>query len=308
MSVAVVGASGVVGRAVVAALVRRDPSVKALVRRPDTAAPLRAAGAKVAVGELDDTGVLAAVLGGSETVCHLAGGVNEPDEHAYDRGSRRSLEEVIGVARRSGVRRILLLSAFGAAPEAANPFLRAKGRAERLLQGSGLEHAILRTAPVYGLGGFWFAATVALAELDPPAVVGDASNPVTPVAAGDVASAFAVLDELAEPPAGPLTLAGPDRVTVGALAALISGREGVRSLVPMQARATLQDILGRPVSVPALELLASPMLPDPRLPVAAEVLGLPLTPLEAGLADVARRVADGGAPGSDAAREPGTTR
>ena len=50
------------------------------------------------------------------------------------------------------------------------------------------------------------------------------------------------------------------------------------------------------------------MLPDPRLPVAAEVLGLSPTPLEAGLADVARRVADGGAAGPDAARDEGTTR
>jgi uncharacterized protein YbjT (DUF2867 family) len=192
-----------------------------------------------------------------------------------------------------GVRRVLLLSAFGAAPEATNPFLRAKGRAERLVSGSGLAFTVLRTAPIYGLGGFWFTATVALAELDPPAVVGASSHPVAPVAVEDVAAAFTALDDLVEPPAGTLTLAGPDRVMAAELAALISGRRDVRSLVPMQARATLESLLDRPVSVPALELLAAPMLPDPGLPDAGEVLGIARSPLREGLARVVARVTGG---------------
>jgi NADH dehydrogenase len=288
MSVAVIGASGLVGRTIIRALVRSDPSVKALVRRPASAEPLREAGAKVAVGELDDVGALEAVLGGSETVCHLVGGINEPDEHAYDRACRGSVEQMLRVAMRVGVGRILLLSAFGAAPEASNPFLRAKGRAEHLVEGSGLVHAIVRTAPIYGLGGFWFAATVALAELDPPAVIGETSNPIAPVAAEDVAAAFVALDDRRALATGPLTLSGPDRVTAGELARIISGRTDVRSLVPIQAHALLVRLLERPVSPAALEILAAPMLPDPRLPDAAELLGIERTPLREGLERVSR--------------------
>jgi uncharacterized protein YbjT (DUF2867 family) len=116
---------------------------------------------------------------------------------------------------------------------------------------------------------------------------------VAPVAVEDVAAAFTALDDLVEPPAGTLTLAGPDRVTAAELAALISGRRDVRSLVPMQARATLESLLDRPVSVPALELLAAPMLPDPGLPDAGEVLGIARSPLREGLARVVARVTGG---------------
>ncbi|MEX2276081.1 MAG: NAD(P)H-binding protein [Actinomycetota bacterium] len=287
MSVAVIGASGMVGTAVVRALAARDPSVKASVRRPEAADLVRAAGAKVAVGQLDDPVFLAAVLGGAETVCHLAGAANEPNEHAYDAGSRASLEQVLHTAKSVGVRRVLLLSAFGAAPEASNPFLRAKGRAERLLSSSGLEHSVLRVAPVYGLGGFWFAATVVLSELVPPAVAGEVHRLLAPVFVDDVAAAFAALDDLADPPAGPLALAGPDRLSAGALATKISGRSDVRSLVPVHAHAALVHALERPVSQMAMELLCASGVPEPGLPDAAAVLGLRPTPLDEGLARVA---------------------
>ncbi|MEX0754325.1 MAG: NAD(P)H-binding protein [Actinomycetota bacterium] len=290
MSVAVVGASGVVGPAVVASVAARDPSVKALVRRPEAVDAARAAGAKVAVGELDDVATLEAVLRGSETVCHLVGGVNEPDEHAYDASSRASAERVVQVATRVGVRRILLLSAFGAAPESPNPFLRAKGRAEHLVATSGLEYSVLRTAPIYGPGGFWFTATVLLAELDPPAIVGEPSRPVTPVFVDDVAAALAAMDDRQTPVEGPLTLSGPHRVTAAELGRMISGRPDVRSLDPMQARTTLSDLLGRPVAPAALELLAAPVVPDPRLRDAAELLGIAMTPLREGLARVASHI------------------
>ena len=58
MTVMVTGASGPLGHALIPRLVARD-EVRAAVRRPETAGALRAMGAKVTVGRLDDTDALA---------------------------------------------------------------------------------------------------------------------------------------------------------------------------------------------------------------------------------------------------------
>ena len=55
MTVLVTGASGSIGPAVVAAFRRSFPEVRAYVRRRDAAEALRELGAKVAVGEADDS-------------------------------------------------------------------------------------------------------------------------------------------------------------------------------------------------------------------------------------------------------------
>ena len=70
MTVLVSGASGPIGHALVPLLVRKD-EVRAAVRHPDAAEPLRALGAKVTVGRLDDADALAEVLRRVYTVIHL---------------------------------------------------------------------------------------------------------------------------------------------------------------------------------------------------------------------------------------------
>jgi len=61
MTVMVTGASGMIGRTLVPLLIRND-EVRACVRRPEAAPSLRAMGAKVAVGHLDDADALADTL------------------------------------------------------------------------------------------------------------------------------------------------------------------------------------------------------------------------------------------------------
>ena len=78
MTVMVTGASGVIGRATVRALLARD-EVRATVRREADAAYLRQLGAKVAVRELDGTDALAEILPRCHTLVHLVGGVDQPD-------------------------------------------------------------------------------------------------------------------------------------------------------------------------------------------------------------------------------------
>ena len=82
-----------------AAFSRTSPEVRGYVRRPEAADALRELGAKVAVGDIEDVETLTTVMAGAHTVCHLVGGLDLPDDQAYERsnvGSVRSVLEAAG--------------------------------------------------------------------------------------------------------------------------------------------------------------------------------------------------------------------
>ena len=172
MTVMVIGASGLIGRALVP-LLRGKDEVRACVRRPEAAEPLRALGAKVAVGPLDDADALAEILKRVFTVIHLVGGPNQLTDDDVFEANHGSVLTALTASREAGVRRFVFVSATGASIDATNSYLRAKGLAEEAVVNSGIEHAVIRSAHAYGQGGLWFATTVEGATASPPFVVGD---------------------------------------------------------------------------------------------------------------------------------------
>lgn len=308
MPVVVLGASGAVGRRAVPAFTAASPDVRAVVPRPEAAAGLREAGARVAVGALDDVDNLAAVMAGAHTVCHLAAGPGRPGPegrpgHEGRPGleGRSSLEgrsglegheltvveavrAALAAASMAGVRRFLYLSAPGASPEAADPSLRAMGAAEALVAGSGLEHVVVRSALVYGPGDRWLAVAASLARGRIPAVVGSGRQPLAPVFVDDVAAVLAAADDRERIRSGTWGLQGPDRVDGDGLAELLAGRRRRWVHVPPRAALLLRPGADRP-DPETLETLAAGSLVDADgLPDAAVEFGVRLTPLREGLA------------------------
>ncbi|MEU6703788.1 SDR family oxidoreductase [Streptomyces wuyuanensis] len=94
MTILVTGATGNVGRHVVAELLKAGESVRALTRRPDTAG--LPAGAQVVPGDLERPGTLPDALAGAEKMFLFP--------------VLEAAEEVVDLAVRAGVRRIVLLS------------------------------------------------------------------------------------------------------------------------------------------------------------------------------------------------------
>ncbi len=277
MTVMVTGASGVVGHALVRRLVVKD-EVRACVRRPESAEPLRALGAKVALDRLEDADALVEVLKGVFTIFHLVGGPNQADAGSLLDANHGSTIRAIAAARLAGVPRLILVSVPGAHPDAADPFQRAKGLAEEALSSSGLQHAIVRASHVYGVGGLWFTAVVQGALASPPLAIG-LGEPVAPVLADDLAAVLEAVDDREDPPDGCWGLEGPEALTPSALTAMLAGDLAL-SAIPATP-GDLQTILGIPVSPVAAAHLFRPSRSD--APDAADAFGIMRTPLEAGL-------------------------
>jgi len=276
----------------VPSLVASNPQVRCAIRNPDRADELRALGAKVTVGRLDEADALSEVLSGIETVIHLVGGLGQPDDDALLEANHRSTLIALEAARSAGVARFLFVSAPGASVDASNPYLRAKGLAEEAVSVAGLDHLILRCAHVYGLGGLWFTSAVQCATASPPVVVGDGTQLLAPVLADDVAAVLAAADARPEPLVGTYGLEGPDVVTADELLELLAGA-GVTSehVVGEEAAARLTALLGIPVTRAAADLFAMPSRAD--APDAAAALGVPRSRLADGIRSTLQRAARG---------------
>lgn len=277
----VTGASGVVGRAVVKALLARD-EVRATVRRPDASEPLRALGAKVSVRPVDTQDALAEVLPRCHTLVHLVGGPNQPDADELFRANHGSVLVALAAAEDAGVERFVLISVPGADPEAVHPFLRAKGLAEEAVRASRIPHAIVRTTHVYGLGGLWFTAAVEGAVADPPFVTGPGSHDLAPVFADDLGAVVAAIDDAEDGTDGTWGLEGPDTVTADAFCRLLRGDDAVPVHADGQAAAdTLTALLGVRVDAVTASFLGMPSRAD--APDASAAFGVARTGLLDGL-------------------------
>jgi uncharacterized protein YbjT (DUF2867 family) len=286
MTVMVTGASGLLGRAIVRALIAHD-EVRATVRRPEAGEPLRLLGAKVAVRPVEEPDELIEILPRVHTIVHLVGGVNQPRDEEILAANHGSTVAAVAAAKEAGVRRLILLSVPGASVDHPHPFLRAKGLAEEVVVNSGLEHAVLRSSHAYGLGGLWFTSTVMGAEHG--FVVGDGSQRLAPVLADDVAMLVAAIDDLRDPIEGVWALRGPEELTADEVFEIAGEGGEPLHLDPASAAERLTELLEIPVSVRATEFFAAPSVADaPAALDAATTFGVSTTPFEEGLRVIAR--------------------
>lgn len=281
MTVMVTGASGVIGRATVKALLARD-EVRATVRRASDATYLRQLGAKVAVRDIDSPDALSEILPRCHTVVHLIGGVAQPDPDELFHANHGSVLRALEAAKHAGTPRFVLLSVPGADPETTHPFLRAKGLAEEAVRASGMQHAIVRSTHAYGLGGLWFTSAVEGALSEPPFVVGPGDNDLAPIFVEDVASVITAIDDAQTELAGTWGLEGPDVVTADGFVRMLRGDGATPTHASGQAAAeALTRLLGVPFDAVTASFFALPSRAD--APDAASAFGVARTPLAVGL-------------------------
>jgi nucleoside-diphosphate-sugar epimerase len=165
--VLVTGASGFIGRALVADLANAGHPVRAAMRQP---ADIFVRSVEVvAVSDLTRPVEWRALLKGVETVVHLAGIAHagpEIAEQAYDRVNRLATAELAETAQRMGVQRLIFASSIRAqcgpiassvldeshAPQPTDAYGRSKLAAEQAIRASNVPYTILRPVLIYGPG------------------------------------------------------------------------------------------------------------------------------------------------------------
>lgn len=238
-TVAVTGASGFVGRAVVAELLQRGHKVRGLVR---SAANARAAfggaippGLSLVSGDATDGQAVGELLAGCDVCVHLVGIIRETrgesaqKPQTFERLHEQATQTVLSACAAGGVRRFVHMSALGVGPEGRAPYQKTKWNAEVAVRRSSLDWTVFRPSLIHGPDGEFInmMADLASGEIPPylfipyfARAVRDTSVPagavsfepakVQPVAVEDVAYCFAEAISRPQTVGEVYNLAGPE--------------------------------------------------------------------------------------------------
>ncbi|KUR74643.1 NAD(P)-dependent oxidoreductase [Novosphingobium sp. FSW06-99] len=143
---AITGATGFVGQAVLDAAVALGLDVRALTRRRQEPR----AGVEWVQGDLDDERALRRLVTRSSVVIHIAGVVNSPDPAGFEAGNVRGTLNVVNAALTAGVNRFVHVSSLTARAPDLSVYGASKRRGERIVAASSLDWTIVRPPGVYG--------------------------------------------------------------------------------------------------------------------------------------------------------------
>ncbi|WP_019930733.1 NAD(P)H-binding protein [Nocardia sp. BMG111209] len=224
MSVLVTGATGTVGRSVVARLARSGLAVKAMARRPGRVE--FPSGVIPVAADLDDRGAVRAALAEVDRVFLLTTGPQGPRQD-------RIVAEAAALA---GVDHVVKLSVLGISEGADDPITRWHREGEEAVQQSGLAHSFLRAGGFMSNTLAWASAIAEYGTVETPF----ADLPFAAIAPEDIADVAAAL--LTGRPSGGTNyaLAGPETITpreqAAVLADLLDTAVRVVDLDPDRAR------------------------------------------------------------------------
>jgi nucleoside-diphosphate-sugar epimerase len=147
-TVALTGATGLVGTATLARLLEAHYKIRALTRSEQ---PPRT-GVTWISGALNDAASLETLCDGADAVLHIAGVVNAPNAEGFEAGNVAGTANMLSAAKAQGIRRFVHVSSLSAREPKLSHYGESKMRAEKLVATSLLDWTIIRPPGVYGPG------------------------------------------------------------------------------------------------------------------------------------------------------------
>src|SRR5262249_48942446 len=106
---------------------------------------------EVAAVDIHNPQALTEFLRGAEAAINLVGVLHEGrEERSFQAAHVELARKVVEACRKTGIRRLLHMSAVGAAANAPSVYLRTKADAEAIVRDSGLDWTIFRPSVIFG--------------------------------------------------------------------------------------------------------------------------------------------------------------
>ena len=194
-TVSVFGGTGFLGQRIVRRLATEGMAVRVVTRDADRArAALGATGldrVSVFCADVRDQAAVAAAVAGADAVVNAVSAYVDRGgafEAVHEQGAKTLAREALA----AGVARFVLVSGIGADPESSSPYIRSRGRGERLVQEVFPGATIVRPSVMFGPGDALFGTIAHLARVLPVLpLIGDGRTRLQPVYVEDVAEAIA---------------------------------------------------------------------------------------------------------------------
>ncbi|MEO1967393.1 MAG: NAD-dependent epimerase/dehydratase family protein [Sphingomonadaceae bacterium] len=145
-TLAITGATGFVGQAVLDEAARQGLAVSALTRRPQA----EREGISWVEGTLDDAHALRHLAEGSTAMLHIAALTNAAHPTQFEAANVAGTAAVIEACKHAGLERLVFVSSLSAREPDLSDYGASKARAEVLVRDSGLDWTIVRPPAVYG--------------------------------------------------------------------------------------------------------------------------------------------------------------
>jgi uncharacterized protein YbjT (DUF2867 family) len=264
----VTGATGYVGRHLVARLAQDGEHPRCLVRDVKRAAQiLPADGVELVQGDTTQADTLAAALQGVDTVIHAAfitADRKQSSGNHYYETNVQGTANLMKAAQAAGVRRIIEISGLGTHPDKPGTYMQGRYEAERMVKESGLEWTIIQPSVLFGKGAPFIKGLTDLIRTSPVVpLIGGGKIQFQPIYVEDVVTVILkVLQEPERTNRKTFTIGGPEYYTF-------------TQIIDMLLRAMHKSRIKAPAPTPLVGFGAAVMeavLPRPPLTKAAMTL------------------------------------
>lgn len=217
MRIVLLGATGFVGRHLLAGLSKRGHSCLVLCRNESRCGDLRLIpGVELKQTPAATVENLVVAFHGADALINLVGILNEPGRNGL--GFRKvhvgTVENLVEACHVTGVRRVVQVSALNAG-KGKSHYLVSKGEADDLLRQSAfIDATILQPSVIFGFGDSFFNRFADLLRLAPVLPLACPNSKLQPVWVGDVVSAIGEVLQRPDCIGRTLELAGPKVYTL----------------------------------------------------------------------------------------------
>jgi uncharacterized protein YbjT (DUF2867 family) len=211
----ITGATGYIGRHLVARLVAQGERPRCLVRDINRSKRLLPAEkVELVQGATTSPDSLAAAVRGADTIVHaafLTADRKQSTGNEYEKTNVQGTANLIKAAKKAGVKRIIEISGLGTKPDKPGSYMQGRYLAEKMLKESGLDWTIIQPSILFGKNAPFIKGLVDLIRTSPVVpLIGGGKIMFQPIYVEDVVT---VIIKVLQDPAGTTnrtyTIGGP---------------------------------------------------------------------------------------------------